>query len=61
MANSESYESLNRGLHTQVYKPSIDPKITATGKKKFPQFSGKKINYIKETIGKVQIFWDFQI
>ena len=34
MANSESYESLNRGLHTQVYKLSIDPKITATGKKK---------------------------
>jgi len=55
MSNSESYESLNRCLHTHVYKPSINPRITVCSKKKFPEFSGKKINYIKETIEKVQI------
>lgn len=45
MSNSESHESLNRCLHTHVYKPSINPKITISGRRKFPEFTGKKFNY----------------
>jgi hypothetical protein len=42
--NSESDESLNRLINSEVYKPSFNRKIKIIGKKKFPELSfGNKI------------------